>query len=179
MERHGTTIAEYAKNQGIKPQAVYQQIKRKKNKDFIQEHSFSENGITYLDDAAVEYLEQNRAQSQSVVLVNIKDEKLEEQDRIISQQKDMIIKIQAELNKEKDYSKNLLQQITESQDKYLTDKERTEKTLTDLEDKVTKSREETENLKSQLDDVSKERDALQEKLSAYESKTWFQRLFGL
>ncbi len=50
------TIKEYAEAQGIRTQAVYQQIKRKKNKDFIEQHSEIINGITYLDDEAVESL---------------------------------------------------------------------------------------------------------------------------
>lgn len=104
------TIKEYAEQQGIRTQAVYQQIKRKKNKDFIDAHSQIINGITYLDDDAVEYLQNSRTNTPAVVLQT--DDK-QQIDHLKKTNEALLIKItnlQEQLLKEKDSVKELQQQ---------------------------------------------------------------------
>ena len=47
------TIKEYAESHGVTIQAVYQQMNRKKNKKFIDEHTRKIDGKKYLDQEAV------------------------------------------------------------------------------------------------------------------------------
>lgn len=76
-----TSIKEYAEKKGVTIQAVYQQINRKQNKDFISQHSRKINGIKYLDDEAVAYLESKRENSPTVVIQTDDKERMEELER--------------------------------------------------------------------------------------------------
>ena len=71
-------VKDYAENHGITHQAVYQQMKRKKNKAFIDQHSKVIKGIKYLDRDAVEYLENQRENSPTVVIQNDDNERIKE-----------------------------------------------------------------------------------------------------
>ncbi len=72
------TVKEYANNHGVTIQAVYQQINRKKNKKFIQEHIHKINGIKYLDEDAVKYLENQRVNTPAVIMQTDDRERVEQ-----------------------------------------------------------------------------------------------------
>lgn len=72
------TVKEYAETHGVTIQAVYQQLKRKKNKPFIDAHSKVVKGTKYLDSEAVEYLENQRDNTPSVVVQEDNSDRLKE-----------------------------------------------------------------------------------------------------
>lgn len=88
------TIKEYAENHGVTIQAVYQQLKRKQNKEFLDSHIQKISGIKYLDDEAVDFLESKRDNSPTVI-IQTEDRVL--LDQLESENKNLLLKI-AELH---------------------------------------------------------------------------------
>lgn len=72
------SVKEYAKEHGITIQAVYQQINRKKNKEFLQEHIFKRDGVKYLDEEAVAYLEHQRVHAPTIIMQTDDKERIEQ-----------------------------------------------------------------------------------------------------
>lgn len=62
------SIKEYAEKQNITQQAVYQQIKRKTNKDALKGHIIKRDGKTFLDEYAVKHLEKQRDNTSTVII---------------------------------------------------------------------------------------------------------------
>lgn len=90
MAEQWTSIKEYAENHSITIQAVYQQINRKQNKDFISQHSRKIKGVKYLDDEAVAYLESKRENSPTVILQTDDKERMEQ---LENENKRLLLKI--------------------------------------------------------------------------------------
>ena len=63
-----TSVKDYAEKHGITIQAVYQQINRKQNKEFIAQHSKKIQGVKHLDEEAVKFLESKRENSPAVIV---------------------------------------------------------------------------------------------------------------
>ena len=63
-----TSVKDYAEKNGITIQAVYQQINRKQNKEFIAQHSKKIKGVKHLDEEAVKFLESKRENSPAVIV---------------------------------------------------------------------------------------------------------------
>ena len=84
------TIKEYAETHGVTIQAVYQQLKRKQNKDFLNQHIEKINGVTYLDPEAVEFLESKRENSPSVIIRTAEHEVIEQ---LTQENKNLLIKV--------------------------------------------------------------------------------------
>lgn len=72
------SVKEYAKEHGITIQAVYQQINRKKNKEFLQGHIFKRDGVKYLDEEAVSYLEHQRVHAPTIIMQTDDKERIEQ-----------------------------------------------------------------------------------------------------
>ena len=54
------TVKEYAAEVGKTEEAVYKQLKAKKNKPKLEDHVIKINGVIHLDDVAVEILIESR-----------------------------------------------------------------------------------------------------------------------
>lgn len=103
------TIKEYAESHSVTIQAVYQQINRKQNKEFISKNIKKINGVKYLNDEAVSFLESKRANSPSVIIQTGENEKIEQ---LENENKILLLKVtelQDLLLKEKDQIKQLQQ----------------------------------------------------------------------
>ena len=105
------TIKDYAKSRNITYEAVRKQVVRYATE--LDGHTTKENRTTYLDDYAVEFLDNKRNSNPIVILETSKDEEIE---RLQNENKALLLKItslQEELNHEKDFSKGLLLEKTE------------------------------------------------------------------
>ncbi len=118
-----TAIKDYAQSHGVTIQAVYQQLKRKKNKEALAGHIHKIDGVKYLDKEAVAYLEQQHVNTPAVILQDGKDDRirlLEEENRRQLQQ---IAVLQDELLKER----NLVKELQEEKIKLLEEKKEPER----------------------------------------------------
>jgi len=89
------TVKEYAKNVGKSQQAVYKQLNSKKNKIRLDGHIIKQNGTSYLDDEAVEILNESR-QATVVLMEQEKDEEIE---RLKEENRNLLIKIAMQADK--------------------------------------------------------------------------------
>lgn len=105
------TVKDYAETHGVTIQAVYQQLKRKKNKAFIDKHSKIIKGTKYLDQEAVEYLENQRDNAPSVVIQTDHNEKLEELQRENELLKAKFVELQDKLIKRDDKILELTEKV--------------------------------------------------------------------
>lgn len=116
--RHGcfwgyrmTTIKEYAKEHNVSYEAVRKQVERYKKE--LDKHIVKKNRTQYLDDVAVDFLNERRAEKEIIIADNdsLELERLKiENERLRGEQemlKDQIISLQAELIHEKDNYKQL------------------------------------------------------------------------
>ena len=89
------TVKEYAKNVGKSQQAVYKQLNSKKNKIRLDGHIIKQNGTSYLDDEAVEILNESR-QATVVLMEQEKDEEIE---RLKEEKENLLLKIAMQADK--------------------------------------------------------------------------------
>lgn len=54
------TVKEYANSVGKSHQSVYKQLNSKKNKERLESHVWKQDGTTYLDDVAIDILNESR-----------------------------------------------------------------------------------------------------------------------
>lgn len=54
------TVKEYANSVGKSHQSVYKQLNSKKNKERLENHVWKQDGTTYLDDVAIDILNESR-----------------------------------------------------------------------------------------------------------------------
>lgn len=109
------TVKEYADLHGVTIQAVYQQMNRKKNKAFLQEHVWMQDGVKHLDDVAVKFLERGRGNSPSVIVQTGNQERIEELER---------------------ENKLLLQKVASLQEQMIQEMTRQNKRIEELTDRV-------------------------------------------
>ncbi len=102
------SIKDYAKNKGVSYEAVRKQVNR--YKDELGEHIQRVNRTQYLDDAAVDFLDQKRASSPVIIVESAKDEQIEQ--------------LQAENRQLQQENRALLLKITDLQDALLKDKDK-------------------------------------------------------
>lgn len=100
------TIKEYAKSKNVSYEAVRKQIQKYKDKE-LKEHVIRKNKTQYLDDYAVEFLDNRRRESPIMVVQMNKDEEIE---RLEMENKALLLKVaelQEALLREKDEVKQL------------------------------------------------------------------------
>lgn len=106
-----TTIKEYAKEHDVSYEAVRKQVERYKKE--LDKHIIKKNRTQYLDDVAVNFLNERRAEKQIIIAdtdtveleeLRIENERLKAEQDIL---KNQIIALQGELLKEKDSVKQL------------------------------------------------------------------------
>lgn len=112
-----TTIKEYAKEHDISYEAVRKQVERYKNE--LDKHIIKKNRTQYLDDVAVSFLNERRAEKQIIVedsnTVELEQLRAENESLKVQQDllKNQIITLQNELLLEKDNVKVLQQEKIE------------------------------------------------------------------
>lgn len=104
------SIKEYAEKHSITIQAVYQQINRKQNKEFLSQHTQKIKGVKYLDDEAVEFLESKRENSPSVIIQSDDKEHIE---HLENENKKLLIKV-AELQESIILKSDKIEQLQEA-----------------------------------------------------------------
>ena len=100
------TIKEYAKSKNVSYEAVRKQIQKYKDKE-LKEHVIRKNKTQYLDDYAVEFLDNRRRESPIMVVQMNKDEEIE---RLEMENKALLLKVaelQEALLRDKDEVKQL------------------------------------------------------------------------
>ena len=83
------TVKKYAEQIGKSQQAVYKQLKSKKNQERLEGHVIKENGTTFLDDIAVEILNESR----STPIVVIEQNNSTELEQLKLEKEQMLFKI--------------------------------------------------------------------------------------
>lgn len=161
------TIKEYADSVGKSHQAVYKQLQSKKNKERLKDHVWYQDGTTYLDDVAIEVLNESRKMTQVKQDQQLKSEN-ERMTKEIDQLKNKIISLQDEVKVKTEQMTSLL----------LDNKEKT--LLLEQKDKQITQ---IEELKGEIDRLKKENDHLFEKVTTQsksegQRKGFFARLFG-
>lgn len=161
------TVKEYANSVGKSHQAVYKQLQSKKNKERLKDHMWHQDGTTYLDDVAIEILNESRKMTQVKQDRQLKSEN-ERMTKEIDQLKNKIISLQDEVKVKTEQMTSLL---LENQEK---------KMLLEQKDKQINQ---IEELKCEIDRLKKENDHLLEKVTTQsksegQKKGFFVRLFG-
>lgn len=160
------TVKEYANLVGKSHQSVYKQLNSKKNKDRLENHVWKQNGTTYLDDVAIEILNESRqiAPVQNDIQVHEENDELKKE---VNNLKNKIINLQDELKVKTEQMTSLL---LENQEKTLL--------LEHNKDQI----EEINRLRNELDrekeELSEEIKKLKNELENEKSKGFFARLFG-
>ena len=151
---------------GNSHQSVYKQLNSKKNKERLENHVWKQDGTTYLDDVAIDILNESRQmiQIQNDIQTHEENDNLRKE---VNDLKNKIINLQDELKVKTEQMTSLLL-------------ENKEKTLL-LEQKKDQA-EEINQLKEQLDQEKKEQlneiEMLKNELEKEKNKGFFARLFG-
>lgn len=141
------TVKEYAESVGKSHQAVYKQLNSKKNQERLKNHVWKQNGSTYLDDIAVDIL--NESRQMVIVQKDVQIQKENEQlKKEIDNLKNKIISLQDEVKVKMEQMTSLLL-------------ENKEKTL----------------LLEQKQNQTEEIERLKEELEKEKNKGFFSRLF--
>lgn len=109
------TVKEYAAEVGKSHQAVYKQLKSKKNEERLSGHIWQQDGTTYLDDVAIEILNESRKLT-SVQHDQVLKTENERMIKEIDQLKNKIISLQDEV---KVKTEQMTQLLIENKEKTL------------------------------------------------------------
>lgn len=101
------TVKEYAESVGKSHQAVYKQLNSKKNQERLKNHVWKQNGTTYLDDVAIEILNESRQtiSIQKDIQIQKENEQLKKE---IDELKNKIISLQDEVKVKTEQMTSLL-----------------------------------------------------------------------
>ena len=160
------TVKEYANSVGKSHQSVYKQLNSKKNKERLENHVWKQDGTTYLDDVAIDILNESRQmiQIQNDIQTHEENDNLRKE---VDDLKNKIINLQDELKVKTEQMTSLLL-------------ENKEKTFL-LEQKKDQT-EEINRLKKELDQEKKDHlneiEKLKNELEKEKNKGFFARLFG-
>ena len=168
------TVKEYANSVGKSHQSVYKQLNSKKNKERLENHVWKQDGTTYLDDVAVDILDQHRKENPVVIINKDTDSRLKQ---LEDENKNLLIKVAQQADKISQLNEDLKNKIEQMTSLLL---ENNEKTLL-LEQKKDQA-EEINQLKEQLDREKKEQlneiEKLKNELEKEKNKGFFARLFS-
>ena len=98
-------IKDYAKSRGVSYEAVRKQLKRYESE--LQDHIEKHDRTQFLDDFAVEFLDNKRNSNPVIVMETAKDEELE---RLRNENKTLLLKL-AESQEERIKDKELIQEL--------------------------------------------------------------------
>lgn len=91
------TIKEYAEARGKSVQAVYKAMKSKKNKERLQGHIERIEGKQWLDDIAVQILDESRADSPVIYVEDNREEQIKQYRQEVEKYKSLVIELQRQL----------------------------------------------------------------------------------
>lgn len=107
------SVSQYAKNHGVSVQSVYKRLKKEQTKKELENHIFEQDGIRYLDNYAVEYLETS-GRGNSIVISSFNEE-IEEARQQIDNLKDELIAEQKKSAFQQEKIIDLTVQLAEAQ----------------------------------------------------------------
>jgi len=146
------TVKEYANSVGKSHQSVYKQLNSKKNKERLENHVWKQDGTTYLDDVAIDILNESR----------------------------QLIQIQNDIQAHED-NDNLRKEVNDLKNKIINLQDELKVKTFLLEQKKDQA-EQINILKEQLDREKKEQlneiEKLKNELEKEKNKGFFARLFG-
>ena len=153
------TVKEYANSVCKSHQSVYKQLNSKKNKERLESHVWKQDGTTYLDDVAIDILNESRQmiQIQNDIQAHEDNDNLRKE---VDDLKNKIINLQDELKVKTEQMTSLLL-------------ENKEKTFL-LEQKKDHEEQLDREKKEQLNEIEK----LKNELEKEKNKGFFARLFG-
>ena len=101
------TVKEYANSVGKSHQSVYKQLNSKKNKERLENHVWKQDGTTYLDDVAIDILNESRQmiQIQNDIQAHEDNDNLRKE---VNDLKNKIINLQDELKVKTEQMTSLL-----------------------------------------------------------------------
>ena len=101
------TVKEYANSVGKSHQSVYKQLNSKKNKERLENHVWKQDGTTYLDDVAIDILNESRqmVRLQNDIQVHEENDNLRKE---VNDLKNKIINLQDELKVKTEQMTSLL-----------------------------------------------------------------------
>lgn len=166
------SIRDYAKMNNVSYEAIRQQVKR--YEDELNGHIIKQNRTQFLDDVAVDILDQHRKENPVVIINKDTDSRLKQ---LEDENKNLLIKVAQQADKISQLNEDLKNKIEQMTSLLL---ENNEKTLL-LEQKKDQA-EEINQLKEQLDREKKEQlneiEMLKNELEKEKNKGFFARLFG-
>ena len=139
------SIRDYAKMNNVSYEAIRQQVKR--YEDELSGHIIKQNRTQYLDDAAVDILDQHRKENPVVVMEVGKDEEIK---RLQEENKNLLVKVAAQADKISQLNEDLKNKTEQMTSLLLENKE---KTL--LLEQKNDQEEEIKQLKEELDQEKK------------------------
>lgn len=157
------TVKEYASEVGKTREAVYKQLKAKKNQEPLNGHVWQQNGTTYLDDVAVEILNESRKVTQVKQDQQLKSEN-ERMIKEIDDLKNKIISLQDEL---KVKTEQMATMLVENKEKtlLLEQKEDQSNQIEELKKDKQVLQNEKEEQKQQIEELQQEKKELQEEMN--------------
>lgn len=171
------TVKEYAESVGKTREAVYKQLKAKKNQERLKGHVWQQSGTTYLDDVAVEMLNESRQMTQVKQDQQLKFEN-EKMIREIDKLKTELLEVRREMQNRSD------QMLALSLD--LKEKNLLLEQKKDQADRIQELQKDKSNLQAEVDRLKTENDRLYEQIKTQSNsenrseikKGFFARLFG-
>lgn len=104
------TVKEYAEARGKSVQAVYKAMKAKKNKDRLQGHIERIEGKQWLDDTAVQILDESRSDSPVVYVEDNRAEQVEQYREEVEKYKNLVIELQRQLLEKQEQLSSITEQ---------------------------------------------------------------------
>lgn len=171
------TVKEYAESVGKSHQAVYKQLKAKKNHDRLKDHVWQQSGSTYLDDVAIEILNESRKVTQVKQNQQLKNEN-EQMTKEINDLKNKIINLQDEL---KVKTEQMATMLVENKEKTLLLEQKEDQT-----NRIQELQQDKQRLQVEVDRLKTANDQLSAKVASQSvsdgqnepKKGFFARLFG-
>lgn len=171
------TVKEYAESVGKTREAVYKQLKAKKNQERLKGHVWQQNGTTYLDDIAVEMLNESRQMTQVKQDQQLKSEN-EKMIKEIDQLKTELLEVRREMQNRTD---QMLALSLDLKEKNLLLEQKKDQT-----DRIQELQKDKSNLQSEVDRLKAENNRLSEQIKIQSNseelpevkKGFFARLFG-
>lgn len=167
------TVKEYANSVGKSHQSVYKQLNSKKNKERLENHVWKQDGTTYLDDVAIDILNESRQmiQIQNDIQTHEENDNLRKE---VNDLKNKIINLQDELKVKTEQMTSLLLENKEKTLLLEQKKDQTEE-IYQLKEKLDQEK------KDHLNEIEKLKNELEKeknKLEKEKNKGFFARLFG-
>ncbi len=175
------TVKEYAKLNNKTPQAIYQLMKRhEKAKELSNKHVTKDDGLTILDDIAIEFLD-SRIKAKPVATAVLDTETMEELKKLRTENQTLKDAMLVASDKANTYLERLnenILQIAELEKLQLEDKHKNELQARDLKDSQEKNSELLKQIEELNKTISEQEEKIKELSSKSEPKGFFKRLFG-